>query len=130
MSPLNPFDIYMITGSREFSNYYSSSSSSDDYGDILSGTLKCFLAVRLVLPRVVRRRPPQWKLLLGQTLVSKRIKKTTGKKLALTKHSIEPEKITANSSVLVAVLKARSPARSTLHKIGAISKPFSKKSEI
>uniref|UniRef100_A0A803NHP5 Uncharacterized protein n=1 Tax=Cannabis sativa TaxID=3483 RepID=A0A803NHP5_CANSA len=31
MSPLNPFELYMITGSREFSNYFNSSSSSDDY---------------------------------------------------------------------------------------------------
>uniref|UniRef100_A0A803P0Z5 Uncharacterized protein n=1 Tax=Cannabis sativa TaxID=3483 RepID=A0A803P0Z5_CANSA len=31
MSQLNPFDLFMITGSREFSNYYSSSSLSDDY---------------------------------------------------------------------------------------------------
>uniref|UniRef100_A0A803QJC8 RNase H type-1 domain-containing protein n=1 Tax=Cannabis sativa TaxID=3483 RepID=A0A803QJC8_CANSA len=30
LSPLNSFDLFMITGSRKFSNLYSSSSSSDD----------------------------------------------------------------------------------------------------
>uniref|UniRef100_A0A803QCE8 Uncharacterized protein n=1 Tax=Cannabis sativa TaxID=3483 RepID=A0A803QCE8_CANSA len=60
MSRLNWFDLFIITSSREFSNYYSSSLSSDDYDLNFKNLLS-----RPQIPRKAKGGLSRRKLLLG-----------------------------------------------------------------